>query len=81
MTDLQETKCRTCEHSVVLVWKGMEYRACQYIVDTGVSRPCPAGDDCIVFAPSTKEEKIEKGRRRQSFRFAAEKRVPVPMWI
>lgn len=55
---MKSKKCGDCIHGF---YTGTDEWGCQYILDTGEHRPCPAGDRCTV-------RQTEKQRRAKALR-------------
>lgn len=55
--------CRRCKHLFVSRLNSREvFHACVFILNTGVSRPCPAGKGCIV------RRTLKPGEKRDTLR-------------
>lgn len=51
-----DKRCKTCIHYYHPYKNGVEM--CEYILNTGEPRPCPAGDKCTVYKKKKGAKKI-----------------------
>jgi len=53
---LVSARCETCRYFWHIT-SGSNHKGCEYILQTGVCRPCPPGDRCTVYEKDTGERK------------------------